>query len=49
MHFDTSKLKIYKKRTNFASHKQDLIGLLLSRNVMETHADQSILQCFYSL
>ena len=37
------------KKTSFTSHKQHLLGLLFSRNAKETHADQIILQCFYSL
>ena len=37
------------KKTNFTSHKQQLFGLLFSRNAKEIHTDQSILQYFYSL
>ena len=37
------------KKTSFTSDKQYLLGLLLYRNVKETHADQSILKCIYSV
>ena len=37
------------KKTNFTSHKSYLFGLLFSRNTKKAHADQNILQCFYSL
>ena len=37
------------KKTNFISHKQYLFGPLFFRNGKETHTDQCILQCFYSL
>ena len=34
------------KKNEFASHKEDLLALLVFRNVKKTHADQSILRFF---
>ena len=37
------------QKTIFTSHRQYLFGLLLSRNVRETHTDESIRKYCYSV
>ena len=40
---------LLENETSFTPHKQYLFGLLIFRNLKKTHAEQSILQCLYSL